>query len=118
MTRTRHHRLTDQDRAIIAKRDAGATRKAVQEHFGVTVSTVQRVEWRARADARRRELLADDPQSLQGLKLIGDLDWSAADTIRLHHYHYDASELEASGNLVCLPGAKLADMRPNERPRP
>ena len=59
------HCLTDQDRAMLARRDAGATLKTVAAEFDVRIETVRRAEWRGRNDERGRELLAADLSALR-----------------------------------------------------
>src|SRR5688572_22408436 len=80
MTRRTDRRPTEHDRAMVARREAGATRKAIAEEFGVPVSQVSGAEWLIRREKRGQELLAVDPESLEGFHLIGDLEWRAWDT--------------------------------------
>jgi hypothetical protein len=81
--------MTEQDRAIVALRTAGETHKAICEELGVTVGVVQTAEWRSRNDARVRKMLAERPDSIEGLSILGTLDCKAADQLRFHHCRHE-----------------------------
>jgi hypothetical protein len=94
--------VTEQDRAIVARRAAGETRKAICEALGVKVRMVQRAEWRCRDDECGRAILADCPDSMEGLSWIGELDGNAADCLRFHHRHYEGPALERLSDVPAL----------------
>jgi hypothetical protein len=94
--------VTEQDRAIVARRQAGETRKAICEALGVNVSTVQRAEWRWRDDAEGRKLLADCADSIAGLSWIGELHGHAYDSLHYHHNHYECPALERLSDVAAL----------------
>src|SRR5688572_3160186 len=101
MTRRTDRRPTKQDRAMVARREAGATRKAIAEEFGVPVSQVSGAEWLVRREKRGQELLAVDPEGLEGFHLIGDLEWRAWDTAYSLNYHFRENiVMERVGDLV------------------
>jgi hypothetical protein len=94
--------VTDLDRQIVARREAGDTRKAICEALGVTVGQVQRAEYFCRGDAEGRKLLAERPDSIVGLAAIGELDGGASDRLRFHHYHHEGSELAGLSDVAAL----------------
>lgn len=97
--------VTAQDREIVRRRDAGETRRAICEAFGVTVGKIYHAEYVCRCDAEGRKALGECPDSIAGLCLIGVLDGTAADALRKHHWHYEGrvpdtmSEVAALGRL-------------------
>jgi hypothetical protein len=94
--------MTEQDRAIAARREAGETRKAICDALGVTVGVVQTAEWRSRNDARVRKMLAERPDSIEGLSILGTLDRKAADQLRFHHYRHEGPILEGLSEVAAL----------------
>jgi hypothetical protein len=94
--------VTEQDRAIVTRREAGETRKAICAALGVKVGEVQRAEYRCRNDSHGRELLANRPDSIEGLSWIGELDGNAADQLHYHHYHHECSALEGLSDVASL----------------
>jgi hypothetical protein len=94
--------VTEQDRAIVARREAGETRKAICDALGVTVGVVQTAEWRSRNDARVRKMLAERPDSIEGLSILGTLDCKAADQLRFHHCRHEGPILEGLSEVAAL----------------
>jgi hypothetical protein len=94
--------VTEQDRAIVARREAGETRKAICEAMGVTAGQVYHAEYVCRCDAEGREKLAERPDSIAGLCWIGALDGTAADALRKHHWHYDGQVPETMSEVAAL----------------
>jgi hypothetical protein len=94
--------VTEQDRAIVTRREAGETRKAICEAFGVTVGRVYHAEYACQCDARGRELLANRPDSIEGLSWIGELDGNASHRLRYHHYHNEGGTLEGLSDVAAL----------------
>jgi hypothetical protein len=93
--------VTEQDRAIVARREAGETRKAICEALGITVSAVQRAEYHAFREQQAQELLAKHPDSIVGLDWLGVLN-DAAGPLRCHKYHYEGGELERLSDVAAL----------------
>jgi hypothetical protein len=93
---------TEQDRAIVARREAGDTRRAVCEALGVTVAQVQRAERRCENDDKGRGLLTECADSIEGLKLIGAMDRDAAWTLLYHHACYDSPPLTRLSEVAAL----------------
>jgi hypothetical protein len=97
--------LTEQERAIIARSDAGETRRAICKALGVTPSDVQRAEWAGMRDARVRQLLAECPDSIEAMVWIDELSGYAAEAMGRHHWYHDGpgpkrmSEVAALGRL-------------------
>jgi hypothetical protein len=85
--------VTEQDRAIVARREAGETRKAIAASFGIPVSQVQSAEWRCRRDAKGRKLLAECADSIEGLSLTRQVDPDTAFELQYHHNHCDSPPL-------------------------
>jgi hypothetical protein len=94
--------VTELDRAIVARREAGETRKAICEALGVNVSTIQRAEWRCRDDAMARAMLAECPDSIEGLNFMGELVGDAADAFRRHQYRYEGDKIERMSEVAAL----------------
>ena len=76
--------LTEQERAMIARSEAGETHRAICKALGVTPDDVRRAEWVV-IDVRRRRLLAECPDSIEAMTWIGELNGYAADALRRHH---------------------------------
>jgi hypothetical protein len=108
--------VTEQDRAIVARREAGETRKAICEALGVTVGLVQRAEFVCRCDATGRKLLAECPDSIEGLENIGELDGNAAHALRYHHYHHEGPALERLSDVAPL-GRRYVSRLPGIGPK-
>jgi hypothetical protein len=94
--------VTEQDRAIVARREAGESRRAIAASLGITVCHVQRSEHRIRRDAEGRSLLAKCPDDIEGLGDIGILSISAAWLMRGHHYHYDSPAITRLSDAAAL----------------
>ena len=103
--------VTEQDRAIAARREAGATRKAICEAFGVTLGSIYHAEYVCRCDAGGRKLLAERADSIEGLAGIGELDGNAADRLRFHHYHHEGPELEGLSEVAALGRAYVSRIK-------
>lgn len=87
---------TDEDKVIVRMREA-ETLHAVAAGLGITVSRVLRAEWVAGRDAEGRKLLAKDPESIQGLALIGELSDGIADVLRYRGKMERLSDLVVAG---------------------
>jgi hypothetical protein len=103
--------VTEQDRAIVTRREAGETRKAICEALGVNVSTVQRAEWRFRRDAEGRADLAKCPDSIRGLEILGELDSKAALALGWHHHNHEGGRLESMSEVAALGRAYVSRMK-------
>jgi hypothetical protein len=103
--------VTEQDREIVRRRDAGETRKAICDSLGVTVNRIYHAEYACRCDANGRKLLDERPDSIEGLLYIGELDGNAADMLRFHHYHYEGREIEGLSNVAALGRAYVSRIK-------
>lgn len=102
--------VTEQDRAIVARRQAGETRKAICEALGVKVGRVYHAEYACQSDERGRAMLADCPDSIEGLSWIGALDGTAADALRRHHWRHEGPALERLSDVAALGRAYVSRM--------
>jgi hypothetical protein len=83
---------------------------AICEALGVTVGEVQRAEYRCKNDNHGRALLANRPDSIEGLSWIGELDGNAADRLHYHHYHHECQALEGLSEAAALGRAYVSRM--------
>lgn len=90
---------SERNRAIVAHRDAGHTRKQTAEHFHLSVERVRRIERRTREYLQAAEMLKSDPDNIMLLALTG------------HIHRFTASGLQRAGidRIPDLRGAKLCD---------
>jgi hypothetical protein len=102
--------VTDLDRQIVARRDGGETRKAICEALGVKVGRVYHAEYACRSDAEGRALLADCPDSIEGLNWISELHGHAYVGLHYHHYHYEGPALERLTDVAALGRAYVSRM--------
>lgn len=94
--------VTEQDREIVRRRASGETRKAISDSLGITISVIQRAEWRCERDRKARELLADCADSIEGLYQIGELIADARDALIRHRYRYEGPALERMSDVAAL----------------
>jgi hypothetical protein len=102
--------VTEQDRAIVARREAGETRKAICEALGVGVSRVYHAEYVCRRDADGRAMLAKCPDSIRGLETIGELDSKAAHAFAWHCHNHDGPSPERMSDVAALGRAYVSRM--------
>jgi hypothetical protein len=103
--------VTELDRAIFARSDAGDTRRAICEAFGVKLGRVYDAESVCLRDAHGRKLLAERADSIEGLSYIGELDGKAADRLHYHHFHHDCHPLIGLGEVAALGRAYVSRMK-------
>jgi hypothetical protein len=94
--------MTEQDRAIVARREAGETQKAIAASLGIPTSRVQRAEARGHREAEGRALLAECADNIEGLGKVGALSSAARWLIGGHHYYYDNPELARMSDAAKL----------------
>jgi hypothetical protein len=86
--------LTEQERAILARHEAGASRGEIAAEFGLSRAQVRRVtEWKGHINAKGRELLSADPESLKGLRATGALSARAYSALANATYAVDVPDL-------------------------
>jgi hypothetical protein len=94
--------MTEQDRAIVARREAGETRKAISDSIGITLSVIQRAEWRCEREQKARKMLAECADSIKGLWWLRELSSDAYEALANHEYHYDGGELQRMSDVAAL----------------
>jgi hypothetical protein len=93
--------VTEQDRAIIARREAGETIQAIATSLAIPLSQVLRAEHRAYREQQAQEFFAKHPDSIRGLEWLGVLD-EGAGPLRCHRYHYEGGDLERLSDVAAL----------------
>lgn len=77
---------TERHRAMAARRKEGATSSSIAREFGTTYELVRRVISQVERYDRGMQILQDNPTSLEGLELIGQLHAPAAKSLYARGY--------------------------------
>jgi hypothetical protein len=93
--------MTEQDRAIVSRREAGETIQAIATSLGIPAARVMRAKHRAYREQRAQELFAKHPDSIDGLDWLGVLR-EAAGPLRCHKYRYEGGDLERLSDVAAL----------------
>jgi hypothetical protein len=94
--------VTEQDRAIVARREAGEPRKSISDSLGITLSVIQRAEWRCEREQKARKMLAECADSIKGLWWLRELSSDAYCALANHEYRYDGGELQRMSDVAAL----------------
>jgi hypothetical protein len=93
---------SEQDREIVRRIDHGDDRHDISHELRISLASIKGAEERVERETRARELLAGDPQSLEGLYLSGQLPGRVQSAFRFHHSTYLAEPIERLSDIAAL----------------
>jgi hypothetical protein len=93
--------LSERDSAVLAQHEAGATLQEIAMALGLKYATVRRVvEHVGPIHAKGREMLAADPESLEGLRLTGGVSERVYSAIANATYKIDVPDMERLSDIA------------------
>jgi hypothetical protein len=94
--------ISEQDREIVRRIDRGDDRLDIGHELRIGLATIKGSEKRVKREAKARELLAADPQSIDGLYLSGQMPGHAMSYFRFHTSYWETPEIRRLSDVAAL----------------
>ena len=94
--------VSEQDREIVRRIARGDDRHDMSHELRISLAVIKGAEERVEREREARELLAADPQSIEGLYLSGQLPPRAYHATRWHSSDWECSEIKRLSDVAAL----------------